>query len=229
DLVQARTFYEQALALRRELEDRPGIALTSHGLAVVAYAMGDPAAARALYEEAIAIQRERGNLRSEAAGLNGLGDVALYQGDLAKAREYQNRSLAIQRELGDKSGIAFSLRLLGRVAVREGDLPSARGLLLESLEIFKEVGDTSGVVDVIEAMAELLAAGGHSERALRLAGAAVAHREVIGVPLAGPDAEQLQRSLEVARSQAGESADRIVREGRGLALDQAVAEAVRAE
>jgi non-specific serine/threonine protein kinase len=229
DLVQARTFYEQALALRRELEDRPGIALTSHGLAVVAYAMGDPAAARTLYEEAIAIQRERGNLRSEAAGLNGLGDVALYQGDLAKAREYQNRSLAIQRQLGDKSGIAFSLRLLGRVAVRDGDIPSARQLLIESLEIFKEVGDTGGVVDVIEAMAELWAAGGNSERALRLAGAAIAHREVIGVPLAGPDAEQLQRSLETARNQAGESADRILREGRALTLDQAVAEAIRSE
>ncbi len=230
DLVTARGFYEQALALRRELNDRPGIALTSHGLGVVAYAMGDPAAARALYEEAIAIQRERGNLRSEAAGLNGLGDVALYQGDLPAAREYQNRSLAIQRELGDKSGIAFSLRLLGRVAVREGDLVSARGLLAESLDIFKEVGDTGGVADAIEAMAELSAAAGDAERALRLAGAAAAHREVIHMPLAGPDREQLERSLEVARAKLGNgAAERVFSTGRALGLDQAVLEATRSE
>jgi len=230
DLVTARGFYEQALALRRELNDRPGIALTSHGLGVVAYAMGDPVAARALYGEAIAIQRERGNLRSEAAGLNGLGDVALYQGDLPAAREYQNRSLAIQRELGDKSGIAFSLRLLGRVAVREGNLVFARGLLAESLEIFKEVGDTGGVADAIEAMAELSAAAGDAERALRLAGAAAAHREAIRVPLAGPDREQLERSLEAARSKLGSAAaERVFAAGLALELDQAVLEATRPE
>jgi predicted ATPase/Tfp pilus assembly protein PilF len=228
DLVGARGYYEQALALRREMNDRPGIALTSHGLGVVAYAMGDPAAARALYEEAIAIQRERGNLRSEAAGLNGLGDVALYQGDLAAAREYQNRSLAIQRELGDKSGIAFSLRLLGRIAVREGDVASARGLLTESLEIFQDVGDTGGVADAIEAMAELSAAAGDAERALRLAGAAAAHREAIHVPLAGPDREQLERSLAAAREKLGGEADRIFSAGRALGLDRAVLEATRA-
>ena len=228
DLVTARGFYEQALVLRRDLNDRPGIALTSHGLGVVAYAMGDPATARALYEEAIAIQRERGNLRSEAAGLNGLGDVALYQGDLEAARETQNRSLAIQRELGDKSGMAFSLRLLGRVAVREGDLTSARTLLAESLELFTEVGDTGGVADAIEAMAEAASAAGDAERALRLAGAAAAHREVIHVPLAGPDREQLERSLEAARTKLGAAAaQRVFAAGRALALDQAVVEANR--
>ena len=226
DLVTARGFYERALTLRRELNDRLGIALTSHGLGVVAYAMGDPVAARALYEEAIAIQRERGNLRAEAAGLNGLGDVALYQGDLAAAREFQNRSLAIQRELGDKSGIAFSLRLLGRIAVREGDIASARRLLAESLEIFKEVGDTGGVADTIEAMAELSAAAGDAERALRLAGAAAAYRETIHVPLAGPDREQLERSLAAARAKLGDgAAERIFSAGRALGLDQAVLEA----
>ncbi len=228
DLGTARGFYEQALAIRRELNDRPGIALTSHGLGVVAYAMGDPAAARALYEEAIVIQRELGNLRSEAAGLNGLGDVALYQGDLAAAREHQNRSLAIQRDLGDKSGIAFSLRLLGRVGVREGDFAEARARLAESLAIFKDVGDAGGVTDVIEAMAELSAAAGDAERALRLAGAASAHREVIRVPLSGPDREQLERSLATARAKLGDgNADRVFASGRSLGLEQAVLEAMQ--
>ena len=229
DLPAARGLYRQALELRRELHDRPGIALTSHGLGVVAYAMGDPLAARALYEEAVRIQHELGNLRSEAAGLNGLGDVALYQGDLAAAREYQNRSLAIQRDLGDKSGIAFSLRLLGRIAVREGELAGARGLLAESLEIFKEVGDTGGVADAIEAIAELSAAAGDAERAIRLAGAAAAHREAINVPLSRPDMEQLERSLAVARAALGkDAAEKVFSAGRALGLDRAMAEAASA-
>jgi tetratricopeptide (TPR) repeat protein len=230
DLATARSFYEQTLALRRELNDRLGIALASHGLGVLAYAMGDPAAARTLYEEAIAIQRERGNLRAEAAGLNGLGDVALYQGDLGAARAFQNRSLEIQRGLGDKSGTAFSLRLLGRVAVREGDLASARGLLSESLELFQEVGDPGGIADGIEAMAELSAAGGDAERALRLAGAAAAHREAIHMPLAGPDREQLDRSLAPARETLGSGeADRIFTAGKVLGLERAVLEATDAD
>ena len=226
DLVAARGFYEQALEIRRALADRPGIALASHGLGVVAYAMGDPVAARALYEEAIVIQRQLGNLRSEAAGLNGLGDIALYQGDLAAARAFQDRSLVIQRELGDRSGIAFSLRLLGRIAVREGDVASARALLSESLEIFQEVGDTGGVADAIEAMAELSAASGDAERALRLAGAAAAHREAIHVPLARPDQEQLERSLAAARDKLGDGvAERVFAAGRAIGLDKAVLEA----
>jgi len=230
DLVTARSYYEQTLALRRELNDRLGIALASHGLGVLAYAMGDPAAARALYEEAIAIQRERGNLRAEAAGLNGLGDVALYQGDLGAARAFQNRSLEIQRELGDKSGIAFSLRLLGRVAVREGDLASGRALLSESLDLFQKVGDPGGIADGIEAMAELYAAAGDASRALRLAGAAAAHRETIHMPLAGPDREQLDRSLASTRDKlGGEEAERIFAAGKALELERAVREATEVD
>src|SRR5438105_4121141 len=81
-----RAVYQDSLAIRRELGDRPGIAASLNNLGLVAFEQGDYPAARALYEESLAIRRELGDRRGIALSLGNLGTVAFEQGDHLAAR-----------------------------------------------------------------------------------------------------------------------------------------------
>ncbi|HWE64183.1 MAG TPA: tetratricopeptide repeat protein [Chloroflexota bacterium] len=58
DYERATALHEEALALRRALGDRRGVAGSLGNLGTVAYRKGDFARATALYEEALALERE---------------------------------------------------------------------------------------------------------------------------------------------------------------------------
>jgi len=144
DYPAAGAFYEESLAIRRELGDRSGIAGSLGNLGNVAVNQGDHPAARALQEQSLAIYRELGDRFGTANTLNNLGVVALNQGDYAAARALHEESLAISRELGNPHSIALSLSNVGHVALDQGDYPAAMALLEESLAIRREVGDRTG-------------------------------------------------------------------------------------
>jgi non-specific serine/threonine protein kinase len=149
DYASVRTFWEESLAIQRELQDRQGVANLLNNLGVVTQVQGDYAAACALFEESLAIFRELGDRRSIANSLNSLGIVARNQGDLTAARALFEENLAIFRELGDKRSIANSLNSLGIVARNQGDLTAARALFEESLAIRQELGDKQGVANLL--------------------------------------------------------------------------------
>jgi predicted ATPase/DNA-binding SARP family transcriptional activator/Tfp pilus assembly protein PilF len=137
----ARALYEECLDIRRELEDRQGIAASLGNLGSVALHHGDLTAARALYDESLAIARELGERRGIAQALNNLGLVSYTQGDYTAARLLHEESLAIRREIGDLNGIAASLGNLGLVAHAQGDLKAAQVSYEESLATSRELGE----------------------------------------------------------------------------------------
>jgi predicted ATPase len=141
DYVVARALFEESLTIRRELEDKQGIASSLNNLGNVTQYQGDYAAARALHEESLTIRRELGDTQGVAASLNNLGQVAIYRGDYAAARALHGESLTIRRELGDKQGIAGSLNNLGQVANNQGDYAAARALFEEALRLNRELGN----------------------------------------------------------------------------------------
>jgi predicted ATPase/DNA-binding SARP family transcriptional activator len=145
DYASAQRLYEESLAIRRELADRPGIAASLGSLGTMAYTRGDYAAARALYEESLAIQHELGDKHSITGSLTGLGAVAYSQGDYVGARKYHEESLAMRRELGDRLEVAKALGSLGVLVGSQGDYLAARGVFEESLAIRHELGDEQGI------------------------------------------------------------------------------------
>src|SRR5262249_50032241 len=83
DSASARSLHEESLAIRREIEDRPGIANSLNNLGHVIYTQGDCASARPLIEESLAIRRELEDRPGIANSLSNLGLVAYAQGDYA--------------------------------------------------------------------------------------------------------------------------------------------------
>ncbi|HYR51653.1 MAG TPA: protein kinase [Candidatus Dormibacteraeota bacterium] len=223
NLSKASSFYEESLAISRKLGDERGASSSLHNLGVVAQSQRNYRLAQNLYEEALAMHRALGNRAWEASGLNGLGSVALAREEWATARSCHEQALAIQKELGDQWGMTFSLRELGVAAERSGAFAEARNLLVEGLRILKDLGDREGVAESLESLAGLAVGQRQYDRALRLAGAALALREMLGSPLMPADRQRLDSRLREARQGLGKQvATRAFIEGRGFSFERAL-------
>jgi predicted ATPase/Tfp pilus assembly protein PilF len=168
DYGRATALHAEALALRRELGDRGGIAGSLNNLGIVAHDQGDYGRATALYEEALALHRELGDTSGIASSLNNLGLVAWQQGDYGRAAALHEEALALRRELGDKSGIASSLNNLAVVAQEQGDYGRATALYEESLALMRELGDTWRIALALNNLGEVAYEQGNYGRAVAL-------------------------------------------------------------
>ena len=147
DFVSARRLFEESLALRRDLHDTAGVAISLMNLGILAKSQGDYVSARSLYEEGLTLHRELGNKLGIANTLGNLGLVAYHQGDAVSAWRLSEESLAVHRELANKQGISSSLFNLALVAFQQRDYVSARSLSEECLALDRELGDKSGVAN----------------------------------------------------------------------------------
>jgi tetratricopeptide (TPR) repeat protein len=147
DFSKARTLYEEALSLSRELDDRQGVGAAIGNLGMVSYDQGDYPAARARHEESLVIWRELGDRKGIARTLLALGNVAYVQGDEREAESLYEQSLAIERELGDQRAIGIVLNNLGMVAEYRHDHPAARRLHEEAMAVRRELGDRWGIAN----------------------------------------------------------------------------------
>ncbi len=141
DYSAARCFFEESLAIWREIGNKEGIAASLTNLGWVAWRQSDYQAARSLSEEGLALNRELDNQQGIAHSLNNLGFVAHHQGDYSAARSFHEESLALRGELGDKRGIAFAKTNLGWAMQKLGDYELAAALLEEARVLFKQLGD----------------------------------------------------------------------------------------
>jgi tetratricopeptide (TPR) repeat protein len=152
-----------------------------------------------LYAECAAIFHDLGDETGLAWTLDSQGDVAHAQGEPHVARALYGQSLGIFRKLDDRWGVASTLADLGNLAMEEGDYPTMRALYRESLEIFQELDHKRGIARLLESFSLSAAAQQNAERSLRLAGAAAALRQNIGVPLTPAEQAKLTASLDSAR------------------------------
>ena len=137
----AEALHEQALAIRRALDDRPGIAGSLNSLGLLARDQGRHAAARERLGESMAIFEALGDRRGIQTTLNNLGLLLKDQGDHAAARELIEKSLALSRQLSNRHGVAVALINLGNVASDLGDYDAAKTHYKEGLRLARELGD----------------------------------------------------------------------------------------
>jgi tetratricopeptide (TPR) repeat protein len=191
---------------------------------------GDYERVRSLYAECLTIFRGLGDRTGVAWSLNYEGDVAREQGDMAGAQTLYEQALAIFRELGDPQGVAGTLADLGNLAREQGDYPRAHALYRESIKIFQEMEYKRGIARLLECFASSAAAQSHAERCLRLAGAAAALRQNIGVPLPPAEQVKLETSLDAAREAMSNTRGTTAwLEGWTLPVEKAIEEVLTAE
>jgi tetratricopeptide (TPR) repeat protein len=85
DYLEARSFYEESLAIRRELGDERGIGVSLHNLGFVATYRGDYRQAAAFFEESLPLFQKLGSKRGIFCSLEGLAGVAGGKGQSERA------------------------------------------------------------------------------------------------------------------------------------------------
>jgi tetratricopeptide (TPR) repeat protein len=200
DLPHARSLLEEALAIRRELEDRRGIAWALTHLAEVADAQRDPPAASAYLEEAMAVWHPLGFQYAIAWSLHKQGRITQHRGDLGAAQTCFAESLSMWQELENKHGITECLEGLAAAAAEEGGYH-------HPLRGHPPSPWVPGAA-----------------RACRLFGAAEALREAGGWPLAPVHRAEYERHVAAVRDTLGETAFAVAwAQGRALPLERALA------
>jgi predicted ATPase/DNA-binding CsgD family transcriptional regulator/transcriptional regulator with XRE-family HTH domain len=226
DLAGARPLFEEASTINHRLGHRMREAMNLALMAQVLFEEGDVARAEALNDESSTALQAAGPGWGTVLTLCMFGRVAAARGDHPTARKRLEESLELGRKLGISRGLVWTLYFLAQHALAQGDARRARTTFAESLRLARQTGDHLATAHCIEGFAGALAAT-QPGRAVRLAEAAGALRELVGSAPFPADRERLERWLGVAARGLGETATAVARkEGRGMTVDQAVAYAL---
>jgi tetratricopeptide (TPR) repeat protein len=112
--------YRQALEIREELGDKPGVRNTYHQLSNVTFLGGRLDEAEEWSRKALVIGEQLGDKPGMATIYHQLGIIAHARGRLDEAEDWYRKSLAIKQELGDRPGMASTFGQLGMLAGHRG-------------------------------------------------------------------------------------------------------------
>ncbi|MFN8474027.1 MAG: tetratricopeptide repeat protein [Anaerolineae bacterium] len=229
-LETAATFFEQTVALRRELGDKRGMAQSLSNLGAVNVSLKNFVKARACIEEALAIGQELGDQNAVGLAYGNLGDQAYFQGDLDDAQHYWSEAREIFRRLKDDYSVGIYNNNLGELVRQQGKYAEAAVLFRDALLIFQRLGGRTLVATLLLNLGELAWLQGDPHRAARLFSAAEQLREVVGVPLTYDAQDQYDRTMPQLKAALGDEAfDTAWAAGSVLSQEQAVAYALGSE
>jgi DNA-binding SARP family transcriptional activator len=189
-MEQAVEFFEQALAISREIGDEPGQARAAGGVAAAYVHLRRFDDGWSAAQRSLSIQREMGNRYYEAIALGHLGTASRELGRYAEAVSHWQMALAIFRELGQQYGEADSLTELGDAYLCLDQVDRAITHLREALPIQHDIGDVHGEAVTLRLLGLALdRAGNHTEARDRLS-EAVALFEKLGDQAQAREARQ---------------------------------------
>jgi predicted ATPase/DNA-binding NarL/FixJ family response regulator len=177
-LREAQRNYEAALEALRD-NNRWGSAHILYGLATLAAARGDVAAAPEYFGRALEIFRQLDARPEIARCLAGLGRLAMAQPDFALARSLLTESLQLSRATGQRLAVARGLEAFAELAVRQGQHARAVRLAGAATTLRSAVGASpasgAGLEQLLEPARRTL--GEPVAAALRADGAALTANE----------------------------------------------------
>lgn len=180
DFALAREVHLQALSLRRQFQDRRGIAASLHNLGNVVYFQGELSDAWDYFTQAQEIHKELGNQWAVAYTLMGLGNVCTDRGDFENARPYYQQALDIFREARTTHGELLALGNLGSVQLRQGNHAEARPYFEAAVTLSREAEYPDGEATYIISLGEVFQRSGEFERALDCYGQALRLAQKLG-------------------------------------------------
>jgi predicted ATPase len=225
DRAASRAFYEEALAIERQLGDPARLAEALYNQAFAVAAEHDLEGAARLLEESLELYRRLGDEPGVARILTMqvVPDAMAGAWDRVVARIEE--VAAIWRRLGNRLDLAFNLIWLAFARGRAGRADDARATALEALELFREADNPTGVALAFLDLAFLFTWEGRHADAIRMAGVGEAlRRRAGGGPMPGFGGMLEGDPVADARAHLTEdAADRAWQEGLTLSVQEAVA------
>jgi len=221
-LAEARSLFQEALAVRTDLGDLLGVADVDNNLGNIAWEEGRFDEAQALFESSMATLESLNDEAGLAAVCGNLAALCCDIGDLDRAETLFERALRIDRARQDSWGIATSLDGIAVAARKRGEIHRAVMLRVEALRLRRQIQDRAGIVESLEGLVALLADRGEASDAAVLIGAADRQRELLESPL--PPRRRLERRalVEALRDATAENYDECRRRGYEMTWQEVV-------
>ena len=221
DFATARTLYDERLRLAEGLGDDLPIAEAHYDIGFMGLVDKDIEFLR--HHEAIALDlfERAGSSDGVLRARQALVMQHFQRGEYAEARALETLDLEEFRRSGARYRMSDSLMLLAVASLFSGDAAASRDYLKQSGRL------TSGIltndVAALAVTSHLALRTGHEEDGARLAGAAQQIALQTGVTNGVLQILHIPDPVDVARTQLGDPAERLIEEGRGLALEDALA------
>ena len=227
DYALAAGFHERALGTWRKRHDVSGLVSSLHGLGDTALLLRNEDRAERSYLEGLELATGEGSPADRALFGFHLGQLSWLLGRLDEAARYAGEALAVARAAANTTWPPYALFVLASVAHERGDVGQAGRLYREAISLAWEHHDRLGAGMALPGLAALAAREGDPIRSVRLAGAASALEETVGIwafPQIRERHEQWQRTgergLDPKRRAAAWQA------GRGMTIDETMAHAL---
>ncbi|MHA2272441.1 MAG: tetratricopeptide repeat protein [Candidatus Hodarchaeales archaeon] len=157
---------EEALALRKDLDDLVGQAAVLNNLAMIHRKKGSFEKAQGYYEACLEIDQTLGNLQGVAISQGNLANILAQRGALQEARQRLEEVLELKEKLEDKQGAGITHQSQAEVLREMGNLQEAEEHINRSIAIKQDLGDKTGLAASYRSLAEIHCAQGDYNSAL---------------------------------------------------------------
>jgi predicted ATPase/class 3 adenylate cyclase len=224
--LEALDYLKESLEIARELGDRARIAITLQPLGRTYLALGKLDAAREHLAEALALAEGGRDRRETLAALSNMVQLHRVEGDLASALALSERCLAIARELPDTDSLSIGLINHAMILILTGQAPAGAREIVKEAAALNESGSRVYGQSLLEVMAGLAASERHWRSAARFYGVAERESEYSGLKRDRADEAFLAAQMARVRAELGDAFQSAVQEGRAVALERGLVEAL---
>jgi tetratricopeptide (TPR) repeat protein len=137
-LDRALSLYERSLAIKEEVGNRPGSAISLHQIGIIHQLKGDFDRALSFYERSLAIEEEVGNRSGAAKSRRLIAMIQEGRGEFDRA--LASRERALLQDVQDAPRRGRSLGQSGWTHEAKGEHAQALACYTEALSVFEAVG-----------------------------------------------------------------------------------------
>ncbi len=223
NLARAQALFTRELDLRRELGEAKWIAQALRGISFTFMLSNNLSQAQSYSEQSLAIARAASDHWGIAWSLFGLGYQALVRNELTVAQALLEEALPLLQEQGINFGVFRAQLALGHVLRAAGNNVRAHQFYTAALRLQQQMHYLPSSADGLEGLAAIATGTEDLIRAVRIFGAAHAHRQASGWVHLDHQEASYQHDIAAARSQLSTAAwDAAWAEGSAMTLEQAV-------
>jgi len=165
---KALDYYTRSLKLKRQLNDKTGIARAYGNIAIIYKRQGNYPKALDHYTRCLKLFRQLNDKASIAIAYNNIANIYMEKGNYPKALDLFIRSLKLSRQLNDKAGISRTYNNIAIIYKRQGNYPQALDHYSRSLKLSRQINDKDGIARTYNNIAIIYDEQGNYTKALDL-------------------------------------------------------------
>ncbi|MGD1809477.1 CHAT domain-containing protein [Dapis sp. BLCC M126] len=146
---QALEYYQQAVKLRRQINDKKGVGSSLNSIGAVYFRQGNYNQALDYLQQALKIRQELGDLVRVARTQNNIAAIYLNKAKYSQALEYYQQALQTFKELGNLQGEAAVINNIGLIYQQLGQYEKSLEWYQQALAIHQQTKNQKGEGDTL--------------------------------------------------------------------------------